>query len=74
MALGLWPPVWPGTTLPVAWNCRTQLITVLGATRNRAATRCRDRPPSKGAATARRRSIDKGLAIHAGLLSSQPVE
>src|SRR4029077_18493034 len=58
-----------------AWNRRTQLITVLGATPNRAATRCRDSTPSKTAAAARsRRSIDKGLAIHAGLLSSQHVE
>src|SRR3984893_15397979 len=75
MALGLWPPILRGATLPVSWNRRTQLITVLGATPNRAATRCRDSPPSKTAATARsRRSIDKGLAIHAGLLSSQHVE
>src|ERR1700724_3879885 len=73
--LGLWPPILRGATLPVSWNRRTQLITVLGATPNRAATRCRDSPPSKTAATARsRRSIDKGLAIHAGLLSSQHVE
>src|SRR6202047_4139266 len=71
----LWPPILRGATLPVSWNRRTQLITVLGATPNRAATRCRDSPPSKTAATARsRRSIDKGLAIHAGLLSSQHVE
>src|SRR4029077_1354674 len=75
MAFGLCPPIWPGATLPVSWNRQTQLITVLGATPNWAAARCRDCPPFKTAATARsRRSIDKGLAIHAGLLPSQHVE
>jgi hypothetical protein len=44
MALGLWPPILRGATLPVSWNRRTQLITVLGATPNRAATRCRRQP------------------------------
>jgi hypothetical protein len=26
---GLWPSIWPGAALPVAWNRRTQSIAVL---------------------------------------------
>jgi hypothetical protein len=34
IAFGLWPPIWPGKTLPVSRNRRTQLIAVLIPTEN----------------------------------------
>ncbi len=35
--LGLWPPIWPGATLPVVATRFSQLIAVLSLTPNRAA-------------------------------------
>src|SRR4051812_2174744 len=57
--LGLWPPIWPGATLPVVATRFSQLIAVLSLTPKRAAACRRDSPPSATAATTRlRRSIE----------------
>src|SRR5271154_2889797 len=72
---GLYPPIWLGATPPVSLNRRTQPITVLTATPNCDAARCRDSPPVTTAPTTRsRRSIEYGFAIHADLHFSQHLE
>src|SRR4051794_27213047 len=57
--LGLWPPIWPGATLPVVATRFSQLIAVLSLTPKRAAACRRESPSCATAATTRsRRSIE----------------